>query len=96
MNSYQQKDEILLSWRRCIEKKLSPQQRLFGNNLKDKEITELLDKNKILISVFQEALDNIKSNNINKCLFLYYQMLTIPSWGYTEKKYYYLMQRNLL
>ncbi len=76
MNNYHQKDEILLSWRRCIKSNLLSQQKVSVNNLVEKEIKKLLDTNKILISVFKEALDNIESKNINKCLFLYYQMLT--------------------
>ncbi|AEY66340.1 hypothetical protein [Clostridium sp. BNL1100] len=76
MENYQQKDEILLSWRRCIENNLLPQKEVPLSYFEEKEIKKRLDKNKILISVFEEALDNIESKNIDKCLFLYYQMLT--------------------
>ncbi len=76
MNNYYKKDEILLSWRRCIENNILTQKKVTVNNLVGKEIKKLLDKNEILVSAFEEALKNIKSKNICKSLFLYYQMLT--------------------
>ncbi|WP_082394893.1 hypothetical protein [Ruminiclostridium josui] len=69
MKDYQLKDEILSSWRRCIENNLLPQQNVPIFNYEVKEIKKMLDKNKIFISVFEEALDNIESENIDKCLF---------------------------
>ncbi|HEX2925581.1 MAG TPA: hypothetical protein VHP38_04905 [Ruminiclostridium sp.] len=76
MKNYQQKDEILYSWRRCIENNLPPNNPNPNIRLPDAELKTVLNNNKMLISTFEEAIEGIEGNIIGKCLFLYYQMLT--------------------
>lgn len=72
MKNYQEKDEVLQSWRRCMEQNLSAKNISKNIRLEDEELKMLLNKNKILISTFEEIVNNIE---LNSCLFLYYQML---------------------
>jgi transcriptional regulator of acetoin/glycerol metabolism len=71
MKHNDQKDEILLSWRRCMEQNLSTT----GNRKKitEEELNILLHKNNILISTFEDTLENIQNS---RYLFLYYRIKT--------------------
>lgn len=66
MRKYQNKDEILKSWRRCMEHNL--QLKNIGTSLCDEDLKILIQKNEILISTFEEVVNDI---NIDRCLFLY-------------------------
>lgn len=69
MDINHQKDEVLLSWRRCIEQKISTAGK--GIKISDNEVNNLLKNNSILISTFEDILGNSQSG---KYLFLYYRI----------------------
>lgn len=70
MKNIRLSDEVLASWARCINEGLSsaipfPTSYLAGETLHD-----VLEKDKILITVFEESLKNINRIYTGECLFL--------------------------
>ena len=66
-------EEVLLSWRRCMENRLPMDAAPERIDDSHEKFAELLNKHTHLISVYDKVINRIKAHMDKEFLFLYYQ-----------------------